>query len=82
MNDAAQSEADTSALWSGFQRSAQAFPDRPALEVNGQPLKYEQLRDAAASLAATLSKHSLSEPPPLTAIFEYGSSIISIHWMN
>jgi len=65
---------ESKTLWSGFYRSALGFPARPALEVNGQTLTYEQLKDKAASLAATLAKHSLSIDPPLTAIFAYRSA--------
>lgn len=60
-------------LWSGFHRSALTFPARPALEVDGQPFTYQQLKDRAAALAATLTKHSLAAEPPLTAVFGYRS---------
>ena len=74
MNEIIQSQTKSIALWSGFCRSVGRFPARPALEVNGDILTYSDLNDRAASLAATLVKHSLSEAPPLTAIFAYRSA--------
>jgi amino acid adenylation domain-containing protein len=65
--------SESQPLWSGFYRSALAFPARPALEVDGQAFTYEQLKDRAAALAAALTKHSLSAEPPLTAVFAYRS---------
>ena len=69
MNEVPRVGANTKPLWSGFHQSALAFPDRSALEVNGQVLTYAQLHNKAASLAATLTRHSPSETPPLTAVF-------------
>ena len=74
MNESIQSQTKSIPLWSGFCRSAGRFPARPALEVNGDILTYSDLNDRAASLAATLARHSLSEAPPLTAIFAYRSA--------
>lgn len=69
MNQVPQLGVDLRPLWSGFHQSAVAFPDRSAVEVNGQMLTYVQLHNKAASLAATLARHSPSETPPLTAVF-------------
>jgi non-ribosomal peptide synthetase component F len=69
MNEVPYGGVNTKPLWSGFHQSALAFPDRSALEVNGQVLTYAQLHNKAASLAATLTRHSRSETPPLTAVF-------------
>ena len=63
----------TPSLRSGFLRSYERFPDRPALEVNGQSLTYDQLYQQAASLAATLQQNEPSDDPPLTAVFAYRS---------
>ncbi len=59
------------ALHTGFLRSAEAFPERPALEVAGETLSYAELRDRAASLAATLQREAPGDEPPLTAVFAY-----------
>ena len=61
-------------LHSGFARSAEAFPDRPALEVGGEALTYAELHDRAASLAATLTREAPGSDPPLTAVFAYRSA--------
>lgn len=60
-------------LPSGFLQSCERFGTRPAVEVNGETLSYSQLRDQAASWAATLHLCS-SDGPPLTAIFAYRSA--------
>src|SRR5439155_13690123 len=41
-------------LRSGFLRSSEAFPNRPALEVGGEVWSYRRLHDRAACIAATL----------------------------
>ena len=61
-------------LRSGFLRSSELFPDRPALEVEGAVLSYRELRDKAASLAATLRRNTFSGGPPLTAVFAHRSA--------
>lgn len=53
----------------GFLRSSERFPDRPAIEVAGTTLGYGELRKRAASLAATLERHTPDGGPPLTAVF-------------
>ncbi len=61
-------------LHSGFLRSAEAFPDRPALEAAGTVLRYGGLRERAAVLAATLMRWSpVVGGPPLTGVFAYRS---------
>lgn len=55
--------------FSGFLRSAEAFPNRPALEVPGAVLTYAELRARAQSLAITLRKHQTGDDPPVTAVF-------------
>ena len=56
------------ALASGFLRSADAFPERPALEVGGAVVSYAELRARAAAVAAALAVDAPSQPP-LTAVF-------------
>src|ERR1700736_5236797 len=63
-----------SPLETGFLRSAQLFPHRPALEVGGRIYTYEELFQEAASLAATLQQHAPAEPR-FTAIYAYRSSV-------
>jgi amino acid adenylation domain-containing protein len=60
-------------LHAGFLRSAAELPDRPALEVDGRTLTFAQLRDRAASVAATLQRETGVDGPPLTAVFAYRS---------
>ncbi|HEV2393443.1 MAG TPA: amino acid adenylation domain-containing protein [Verrucomicrobiae bacterium] len=74
MNETIRSQTKAIPLWSGFRRSAAQFPGRPAVEVNGHTLSYSDLLDRAASLAATLARHSLADAPPLTAVFAYRSA--------
>ena len=61
-------------LETGFLRSAQLFPHRPALEVGGRIYTYEELLQEAASLAATLQQHAPAEPR-FTAIYAYRSPV-------
>jgi amino acid adenylation domain-containing protein len=56
-------------LYSGFLRSAQLTPERPALHVDGGAVTYEQLRSEAASLAATLQMRLPVDAPKLTAVY-------------
>ncbi len=57
-------------LHDGFLRSAEAHPERPALEVAGSVLTYSELRERAARIAATLAARAEPESP-LTAVFAY-----------
>lgn len=50
---------DACALETGFLRSAERFPDRPALEAAGQVLSYSELKVRALALASTLGRHSI-----------------------
>lgn len=61
-------------LRSGFLRSSELFPARAALEVGGTVLTYRELRERAASLAATLQRRTPPGGPPLTAVFGYRSA--------
>jgi amino acid adenylation domain-containing protein len=60
-------------LHSGFLRSTELFPRRPAVEVEGSIQTYQQLFTRAASIAATLQRRAPMAEPPLTAIFAYRS---------
>jgi amino acid adenylation domain-containing protein len=59
----------TDLLHSGFLRAAGAWPDRPALHVDGQTISYEALRKRAATLAATVQRHRPVDAPPLVGVF-------------
>lgn len=61
-------------LETGFRRSAQLFPHRPALEVGGQIYTFEELLQEAAALAATLQQHAPAEPR-FTAVYAYRSPV-------
>lgn len=65
------STAGARLLQSGFLRSAEEHPDRPALELPDATWTYAQLRDRAASVAATLQAHAPAGGPPLTAVFAH-----------
>ncbi len=64
---------ETRTLGSGFVRSSTSFPQRPALQVQGNLLTYRQLYEKAASLAATLQNGAPSPQSSLTAVFAYRS---------
>ena len=61
----------TRPLQSGFLAAAERFPDRPALAIDGSVLRYAELRDRAAAIAATLQAHAGRDGPPLVAVFAY-----------
>ena len=53
-----------------FLRSAELFPDRPALEVQGSTLSYAELRRRALGIAQLLlARDSPDREPQLTAVF-------------
>ena len=58
-------------LGSRFLSSVQAFPDRPALEVEGEILTYRSLYERAAGLAAALEQATPDGGAPITAVFGY-----------
>jgi amino acid adenylation domain-containing protein len=60
-------------LWQGFLRSAERFPDRPAISADGKELTYQQLREAACRIAAILQSHPEFSGPALTSVFAYRS---------
>jgi len=61
------------ALWNGFVRSADRFPDRPAVVAEGKILTYKELRERACRIAATIQVHQDALKTPLTAVFAYRS---------
>ncbi len=61
-------------LWTGFRDSAAAFPDRPAVEANGETLTYAELSGRATRIAATLAKYTPAAEPALSAVFAYRSA--------
>lgn len=61
-------------LWAGFLGSAEAYPDRPAVVVEGKTLSYRQLHEIAWRVAATIQAHAEFSDPPLTAVFAYRSA--------
>jgi amino acid adenylation domain-containing protein len=61
-------------LWSGFMRSAQNFPQRPAVVAEGKVLHYEELRELACGIAATIQKYPDFSATPLTAVFAHRSA--------
>src|SRR5690348_9166571 len=60
-------------MWSGFLRSAERWPDRPALVAAGATLSYAQLREQAMAIAATLQACDVVGDPPLSAVLAYRS---------
>lgn len=54
-------------------RSAERFPERPAVIVEGQGLSYQELWKFASRIAATIQAHSEFSKVPLTAVFGYRS---------
>jgi amino acid adenylation domain-containing protein len=61
-------------LWSGFLSSAQMFPSRPAVVAEGNVLSYEELRETACRIAATIQGYSDPSVSSLTAVFAYRSA--------
>jgi amino acid adenylation domain-containing protein len=60
-------------LRSGFLRTVQRHPARPAVEVSGQTVTYAELFRHAASLAVTLRHHVPRQEPPLVAVMAHRS---------
>jgi amino acid adenylation domain-containing protein len=54
---------------SGFLRSAERFPDRPALQIGAEVQTYSSLHDRAAAIAATLDALAPAGEERLTAVF-------------
>ncbi len=58
-------------LSSGILRSAEIFPDRPALEIGDRSITYRELLDQARRVAAVLAR--VDSRTPLTAVYAYRS---------
>ena len=61
-------------LCTGFLRSSELHPERPAVEVAGTTLTYRGLRERAMSLAASVRQATPAGGPPLTGVFAYRST--------
>src|SRR5881397_578228 len=60
-------------LWAGFLRSAEKVPGHPAVVVEGKAITYDQLREVACRIAATIQSRADDSTTPLTAVFAYRS---------
>src|SRR5579872_5836669 len=60
-------------LGDSFCATVRAHAKRPALEVAGRCLSYEELHLLTASFSRTLDFHAKSRGPALTAVFAYRS---------
>lgn len=58
---------------SGFLRSVERFPERPALQLGGETLSYRALSALAGSMASTLDAEAPADELPLTAVFAHRS---------
>src|SRR5260370_14782544 len=65
--------ATSRSIHGGFLRSCELYAHRPAVELPGAILTYDELRNRAMSLAASLQRATPSGGPPLTAVFAYRS---------
>ena len=61
------------ALWAGFMDSAERFPERPAILIEGKTSSYQELRNAACRIASTIQANAEHADPPLTAILGHRS---------
>ena len=61
-------------LWSGFSTSAQRFPERPAVTVDGRVLTYAELYQIACQIASTIQAYPGFRSSKLTAVFAYRSA--------
>ena len=59
------------ALWRGFTSSAEKFPERLALVVEGTSLSYRDLQKLACQIAATIQSYPEYSDTALTGIFAY-----------
>jgi amino acid adenylation domain-containing protein len=67
--------AETAGLASGFLRSRDRFPDRPALEVEGTTLTYAELHGAASRVAHALAGSPPADEAPVVAVFAARSRV-------
>src|SRR5207249_11900949 len=69
-----RANAPRQGIHGGLLHSAERYAHRPAVEVRGTILTYDELRSRAMSLAASLQRATPSGGPPLTAVFAYRSA--------
>ena len=62
------------ALWGGFMRTAETFPERPPLRT-GKTLTYRELREFACKIAAAIQAYPVPSNAPLTAVFAYRTPV-------
>jgi amino acid adenylation domain-containing protein len=60
-------------LWEGFMSSADRFPSRPALWIEGKQFSFAALREVACRIAATLQAYPEFGTASLSAIFAHRS---------
>jgi|CXWL01.1.fsa_nt_gi amino acid adenylation domain-containing protein len=60
-------------LRTGFLRSAERFPDHPALQLAGETLTYRQLLARSSGLASALLRDAPAQQPALTGVFGHRS---------
>jgi len=58
----------------GFMQSAERFPERTAVVVEGMSISYRQLRETAIRVAATIQRYQKDSWTPLTAVFAHRSA--------
>jgi amino acid adenylation domain-containing protein len=66
--------ATSCGIHTGFLRSCEMHAHRPAVELPGTVLTYDELRNRAMSLAALLQRATPSGGPPLTGVFAHRST--------
>jgi amino acid adenylation domain-containing protein len=67
-------DATPATLLDGFLTAAATHPERPALEVAGEHLRYGDLAERASILAAAILDREPHGAPPLTAVYAARSS--------
>jgi len=72
-SNASSANATSRGIHGGFLHSCELYAHRPAIELPDTMLTYDELRNRAMSLAASLQRATPSGGPPLTAVFAYRS---------
>jgi non-ribosomal peptide synthetase component F len=68
--------ASAKSLLSGFQHSCEIHAQRPAVELPGSVLSYDELRKRALSLAVLIQQAAPPKASPLTAVFAHRSASV------
>jgi amino acid adenylation domain-containing protein len=63
------------ALWKGFMRSVERFPEHAAIHADGKTFSYKKLREVACRIAATIQLWKPDDEVPLTAVFAYRTPV-------